>query len=180
MPTVRQLKKASKAIKDRRIEIDGRVWYIPLPGRPQHSHGPKTGLRHGKRRAKAKARTNRKLALVVCKRSDPLYREPRKLDLWWLPSFIEVRKREFQLELFQGFGGETVVQPRFRHIPQLSNMACSIDFPITPFFTQDPQQAESRITRLRELVEAKPFGIAEAADFIESRKEDDPQLCLPL
>lgn len=131
MPTIRQLKKASKAIKDRRIEIEGRVWYIPLPGRPHHSHGPKTGLKRGKRRAKAKARPNRELALVPCKRSELI---PPKPIVFSLAPFIAARK---EIHRTLNGPGLMTVQPMFRHLPAM------------PF-----------IVRFREMIEAAPPCIA--------------------
>lgn len=151
MPTIRQLKKASKAIKDRRIEIDGRVRYIPLPGRPHHSHGPKTGLKRGKRRAKGKARPNRELALVPCKRSELLPRPPLwKPDVFSLSPFIAERKVHY---LNMSKPGLLTVQPMFRHVAAM------------PF-----------IARMREMIETPPVpidGLRDGPPLIPYSKDPD-------
>lgn len=147
MPTVRQLKKASKAIKDRRIEIEGRVWYIPLPGRPHHSHGPKTGLKRGKHRAKAKARPNRELALVPCKRSELI---PPRPIVFSVAPFIAARKEHY---LTLNAPGLLTVQPMFRHLPAM------------PF-----------IARMREMIEVSPAhidGLHEGPPLIPYSKDPD-------
>ena len=104
---LRKEKKEAKKLKDRRIEIDGRVWYIPLPGLPGYVKRAVIASKRGKRRAKGKTCAPAGKMLVFCKRSPP---PKRKLTVW-NPKLCQV----FTLSVLDP-AFELTVQPRFKPI----------------------------------------------------------------
>lgn len=106
----------AKALFPKRIEIDGRVWYIPLPPAPEIKLSKRAYSKRGKRRAKSKSATSRHKQTQKCLRffrdawgSDHLKRLYEDRVLRWTPVVYVCKPDRLTPE------ERLVVQPRFKH-----------------------------------------------------------------